>query len=60
VSRPDIVSRFHDPATQHCGFIVQFPHASLPPGKYRLGLLVDHKNGSSELMFLDQSITSYE
>jgi hypothetical protein len=58
VSRQDIVGRFNNPAVEHCGFSVIFSTESLPPGRYRLGILIHHKEGTDELMFLDQFITS--
>ena len=58
--RPDIVGRFKDEAVKNCGFSTRFSPTFLPPGKYRLGILVEHKDGPGELMYLEQFLTNNE
>jgi hypothetical protein len=55
VFRPDIVQRFNNPAVDSCGFSVKVAKENLPPGKYRLGVLIYQDGGDAgKLMFFDR------
>jgi len=56
MSRPDIVGRFRNPALLDCGFSAAIPTASIPAGRYQIGLRIYEKGTPGTTNFFDRFI----